>query len=60
VTILFIFFVAKPSQNHPMEGTATRTDVAFYFVPGAEQWYRYESRLLWHPFKVTKLKVVIL
>jgi hypothetical protein len=24
-------------------------------MPGAEQWYKYQSRLLWHPFKLTKL-----
>jgi hypothetical protein len=44
-----------PKISCSIEGTATRPDVAFYFMPGAEQWYKYQSRLLWHPFKLTKL-----
>jgi hypothetical protein len=50
------FFVAKPSQNQlSHRGTVTRPDVAFYFMPGAEQRYKYQSWLLWHPFNLTKL-----
>jgi hypothetical protein len=44
-----------PKISYPIEGTVTRTDVAFYFMPGAEQWYKYQSRLLWHPFNLMKL-----
>jgi hypothetical protein len=32
-----------PKISYPIEGTVTRTDVAFYFMPGAEQWYKYQS-----------------
>jgi hypothetical protein len=24
-------------------------------MAGAEEWYKYQSRLLWHPFKLMKL-----
>jgi hypothetical protein len=41
-----------PKLSCPIERTATRTDVAFYFMIGAEQWYKYQSRLLWHLFKI--------
>jgi hypothetical protein len=44
-----------PKVSRPIEGTATLTDVAFYFMPGAEQWYKYQSQLLWHPFNLTEL-----
>jgi hypothetical protein len=44
-----------PKISYPIEGTVTRTDVAFYFMLGAEQWYKYQSWLLWHPFNLTKL-----
>jgi hypothetical protein len=37
----------------------TQTDVAFYFMPGAEQWYRYQSRLLWHPYNLMKLTMIL-
>jgi hypothetical protein len=33
---------AFPKSAGPyIEGTSTRTDVAFYFMPGVEQWYRF-------------------
>jgi hypothetical protein len=38
---------AFPKIIYPIEGTVTRTDVAFYFMPGAEQWYEYQSCLLY-------------
>jgi hypothetical protein len=38
-----------PEISCPIEGTAIRTDVAFYLMPGAEQWCNYQSWLLWHP-----------
>jgi hypothetical protein len=43
-----------PKISCPTKGTVTRTDVAFYFMPGAEQWYIYQRQLLWHPFTMTK------
>jgi hypothetical protein len=33
-----------PEISCPTKGTATGTDVAFYFMPGAEQWYMYIPR----------------
>jgi hypothetical protein len=44
-----------PKISHPIEGIATQTDVAFYFMPGAGQRYKYQSWLLWHPFNPMKL-----
>jgi hypothetical protein len=35
-----------PKISHPLEGIATRRDVAFYFMPGAEHWHKYQSWLL--------------
>jgi hypothetical protein len=49
------FSPSLPKISCPIEGTATRTDVAFYFMPGAEQWYKHQSWLIWHPFKMMKL-----
>jgi hypothetical protein len=45
----------KINISCPIGRRAARTDVAFYFMPGAEHWYKCKSRLLWHPFKLTKL-----
>jgi hypothetical protein len=55
LAILTIFLLPSvPKIGCSIEGTVTQTDVAF-FMPGAEQWYKYQSWLLWHPFKLTKL-----
>jgi hypothetical protein len=43
----FFLLPSLPKISLPIEGTATWTDVAFYFMPGAEQWYRYQSRSRW-------------
>jgi hypothetical protein len=61
--ILFILnhrnlYFLSPSLSkisRSIEGTAPWTNVALYFMPGAEQWYRHQSWLLWHPFELTKL-----
>jgi hypothetical protein len=43
-----------PKISHPIEGPSTRTDVAFYFMPGAEQWYRYQRELIKRYFTVPR------
>jgi hypothetical protein len=56
LVFLFCFLLPSlPKISCPIEGRASRTDVAFDFMPGAEQWYRYQCWLLWHTFKLTKL-----
>jgi hypothetical protein len=34
----FFLLPSLPKITNPTKGTATRTDVAFYFMPGAEKW----------------------
>jgi hypothetical protein len=55
IGVAFFLPPSLPKISYPIEGSVTRTDVAFYFMPGAEQWYKYQSWLLWHPFNLTKL-----
>jgi hypothetical protein len=38
---IFVFFC-----HRHIEGTETRTDVAFYFMPRAEKWYTLFSKIL--------------
>jgi hypothetical protein len=52
---LLFLLPSLPKISCPTKETVTQTDVAFYFMPGAEQWYMCQSRLLWHPFTLTKL-----
>jgi hypothetical protein len=34
--------------SRPIEGTVTLADVAFYFMPGAEQWYHIQIKIVQH------------